>query len=157
MPWARVVATTHREERLPELEEQLDAVDIAALDTGELTGKLDDYRVTKALELVGPATLADTMRCLMPGGICCSTGVLGGVNVLDGFDPITSIPNGTYLTGFYSNYPTQQAMHDIFAFIFERELRPHVDARYGFAHLSEALASQDRGGTRGKIVVTVDA
>ena len=154
---ARVVATTHREELLEELGVRLGASDVAALDTGELAGRLDDYRVTKALELVGPATLADTMRCLMPGGICCSTGVLGGVEKLDGFDPITGIPNGTYLTGFYSNYPTQQAMDGIFAFVLEHELRPHVGARYDLAHLPEALASQDRGGTRGKIVVTVDA
>ena len=153
---ARVIATTHREERLPELEKQLGARDVATLDTGELAGRLDDYRVTKALELVGPATLADTMRCLVPGGICCSTGVLGGVDELNGFDPITGIPNGTYLTGFYSNYPTQRIMDDIFAFILEHELRPHVGARYGFTHLPEALAAQDRGGTRGKIVVTMD-
>ena len=153
---ARVVATTHREERLPELEEQLGTHDVATLDTGELAGRLDDYRITKALELVGPATLADTMRCLVPGGICCTTGVLGGVEALDGFDPITDIPNGTYLTGFYSNYPTQRAMDKIFAFMLERELRPHVGARYDLAHLPEALAAQDRGGTRGKIVVTAD-
>ena len=36
------------------------------------------------------------------------TGILGGVYALNGFDLIKDIPNGVYLTGFFSNYPTQQ-------------------------------------------------
>ncbi len=92
-----VIATARRESRLPLLKE----ADRAWLDTGKLAGSLPG--VTKALELVGPRTLYDTLRCVERGGIVCSTGVLGGVFSLNGFDPIRFIPNGVYLTGFHSN------------------------------------------------------
>ncbi len=64
----------------------------------------------KVLELIGPKTLRNSPKLLSPGGICCHTGILGGLESLSGFDPITAIPNGCYLTGFYSNYPTQETM-----------------------------------------------
>lgn len=55
---------------------------------------------TKALDLVGPKTMQDTLKCVEFGGIVCNTGVLGGVYTMNGFDPIKAIPNGVYLTGF---------------------------------------------------------
>ena len=53
---------------------------------------------------------ADTLRCMVKGGIVCHTGLLDGVYTLDSFDPIKEIPNGVYLAGFFSNYPTQQTV-----------------------------------------------
>lgn len=152
---ARVFATTHREEHLEELEALLGKEDRAVYDCGKLAGKLDGEGITKTLELIGPATLADSMRCLQPGGICCNTGILGGVEELNGFDPITDIPNGCYLTGFYSNYPNEATMSNIFAFLLEHDLRPSVGAEFGFDHMPDALALQDAGGACGKIVVTM--
>ena len=29
---------------------------------------------------------------------------------IENFDPITDVPNGKYLTGFFSNYPTQKTI-----------------------------------------------
>lgn len=55
---------------------------------------------------MGPKSLLDTMRCVRKGGIVCDTGILGGIYALDGFDPIKDIPNGVYLSGYFSNYPT---------------------------------------------------
>lgn len=100
----RVIATTHRQEKLS----LLAGVDEAVLDNGKLEGKL--HGVTKALELVGPKTLSDTLRCVEKGGIVCNTGILGGIYALNSFDPIKFIPNGVYLTGFHSNWPTQKVM-----------------------------------------------
>lgn len=96
----KVVATTHREAKLPLLAET--GADLCMLDDGTLTGKVRG--VTKALELVGPSTLKDTLTAVEKGGVVCSTGILGGVFTLSGFDPIKDIPNGVYLTGFFSNY-----------------------------------------------------
>lgn len=58
-----VIATTHRERKLP----LLTGADKAILDTGKLCDTLNG--VTKALELVGPKTLPDTLRCVEKGGI----------------------------------------------------------------------------------------
>ncbi|TDT63309.1 zinc-binding dehydrogenase [Fonticella tunisiensis] len=145
----RVIATTHRESKLPLLKE----ADEAILDTGKLEGTLSG--VTKVLELVGPKTLHDTLRCVEKGGIVCNTGILGGVYALNGFDPIKFIPNSVYLTGFYSNSPTQETMNDIFSFLDMHNLIPCMGEVYSFADIAKACVDLDNGKVNGKIVVEV--
>ncbi len=143
----RVVAATHRESKLPLIAQ----ADEAVLDDGKLTGKVGG--VTKALDLVGPRDLKDTLTAVDRGGIVCQTGLLGGVYSLNGFDPIKDIPNGVYLTGFFSNYPTQRVMDDIFAFLNDRKLVPISGKTFDFADIRAAVAAQDEGSVNGKIVV----
>lgn len=87
------------------------------------------------------------------GGIVCQTGLLGGVYALNGFDPIKDIPNGVYLTGFFSNYPTQQIMDDIFTFLNENKLVPASGKVFDFEHIRDAVIAQDEGSINGKIVI----
>ena len=145
----RVVATTHREAKLPLLSE----ADEAVLDDGRLTGKVRG--VTKALDLVGPRFLKDTLTAVEKGGIVCSTGILGGVFTLNGFDPIKDIPNGVYLTGFFSNYPTQNVINEIFRFMREKTITPVYGAQYCFDDIRKACVALDSGKVNGKIVITV--
>lgn len=165
----RVIATAHKESRLPLLAE----ADEAVLDTGRLAETLPGAafpgtvrpratspgvtrsRITKALELVGPKTLPDTLRCVEKGGIVCNTGILGGVYALNGFDPIKDIPNGVYLTGFYSNGPTQEIMDEIFSFLTAHRLQPCVGKCFDFSEIREACKAQDTGVVNGKIVVHI--
>ena len=145
----RVIATTHRAEKLTLIPE----ADEAVLDDGKLSGKL--HGVSKALDIIGPRNLKDTLTAVEKGGIVCQTGLLGGVYVLNGFDPIKDIPNGVYLTGFFSNYPTQQIVDDIFAFLNEKKLVPAGGSIFDFANIRDAVAAQDEGKVNGKIVVKV--
>ena len=87
------------------------------------------------------------------GGIVCNTGILGGVYALNGFDPIKEIPNGVYLTGFFSNYPTRQVMEDIFSFLTDHQLSPILGATYSFENIAQALSDMDHHKVNGKIVV----
>ena len=66
------------------------------------------------LELIGIKTVKDTMFSMRQGAVVCSTGVLGKVYEWNHFDPIKDIPNGVYLTGFFSNYPDAQIMETLF-------------------------------------------
>jgi NADPH:quinone reductase-like Zn-dependent oxidoreductase len=145
----RVIATTHRENKLPLLVE----ADEAVLDTGKLAGT--HKGVTKVLELVGPKTLSDSLHCVEKRGIVCNTGILGGVYAWNGFDPIKDIPNGVYLTGFFSNYPTQDTMQEIFSFIQKHEITPQIGAVYSFCDIQKACMALDGGSVNGKIVVIV--
>lgn len=150
---ATVIATTHREDKLA----LLASADRAVLDTGELSRGAGRLRgVTKALELVGPKTLRDTLAAVEPGALVCNTGVLGGIYALDGFDPIKEIPNGVYLTGFYSNAPTQADITTIFGFLQLHHLTPHIGASFPFHDIREACRAQDEGGVNGKIVVRLE-
>ena len=145
----KVIATTHRESKLALLEN----ADISVLDDGCLQGKV---KTDKALDLVGPKSLLDTLHCVRKGGIVCDTGILGGVYALDGFDPIKDIPNGVYLTGYFSNYPDQESVDSIFHFIREHDLHPSYAMRFGFKDIREACIALDEGKANGKIVVVMD-
>lgn len=148
---ARVVATTHRAEKLPLLCE----ADERTVDSGTLAGTLRG--ITKALDLTGPKVLRDTLFTVDKGGVVCNVGILGGVYTLDQFDPIKEIPNGVYLTGFFSNYPDAKTVASIFEFIAYNRLKPKVGAVFSFEHIAEAVAAQDLGKVNGKIVVKMDS
>jgi len=145
----KVIATTHKESKLPLIAE----ADEAVVDDGRLTGKI--HGVTKALDLIGPRSLKDTLTAVEKGGIVCQTGILGGVYALNGFDPIKDIPNGVYLTGFFSNYPTQQVIDEIFSFLNEKKLVPVNGKVFDFENIQKAMTAQDEGTVNGKIVVKV--
>ena len=65
----KVIATTHKEKYL----DLLMSADERIVDDGKLTGKVKG--VTKALDLVGPKFLLDTMASVEKGAIVCQTGV----------------------------------------------------------------------------------
>lgn len=145
----KVIATTHKESKL----HLLSGADNAIIDDGRLAGKVKG--VTKALELIGARTIRDTLRTVVKGGIVCHTGILGGEYTLNNFDPIKEIPNGVYLTGFFSNYPTQETVNDIFEFLNEHNLQPCFGASYDFENIRDACIALDSGKVNGKIVVKV--
>ncbi len=149
---AKVLATTHREKKFYLLEEV--GADKIILDDGELAKKIS---ATKVLDLVGPKVLRDSLKIAEPSEnafVCCS-GILGGVYEWKNFDPIKDIPNGVYLTGFFSNTPTQKIIDDIFNFIREKNLTPRIGKVFDFKNLRDALIAQDSGSVNGKIVVKV--
>lgn len=165
----KVIATTHRKSKISLLAQ----ADQAILDTGNLTStvskkfeSISDPKSsfkpavtlagpTKALDLVGPKTLQDTLKCVEFGGIVCNTGVLGGIYTINGFDPIKAIPNGVYLTGFYSNKPDKNTMDEIFRFIESNHLNPPIGKVFDFRQIEEACVAQDSGQINGKIIVKV--
>lgn len=148
----KVIATTNRDEKLPLLAEV--GADVCLTDDVTLTGKISG--VTKALDLIGPRYLKDTLIAVEKGAIVCSTGVLGGIYDLSHFDPIKDIPNGVYLTGFFSNYPAQDVMDDIFLTLVGSGLTPCIGSIYDFADIRDAVVAQERKKINGKIVVKVN-
>ena len=143
----KVIATTHRDDKLQLIAD----ADEKIIDDGKLTGKI--HGATKALDLIGPRNLRDTLTAVEKGAIVCQTGLLGGIYALNGFDPIKDIPNGVYLTGFLSNYPTQKVIDEIFAFISGKKLAPKYGKVFDFENIKDAISSQDNGSVDGKIVV----
>ncbi len=115
-----MIATTHKEEKLRLLSD----TDEAVLNNRTLYGMVT---ADKALKLVGSLTLKNTLCLMGLGGMVCDTGILGREYVLDVFDLIKEIPNGVYLTGFYSN---SQRPGDILSFMDAHCLRPGIEARF---------------------------
>lgn len=149
-----VAGTTHKKEKFSLLEGKAD--EIILDDKGEIADKCFK-KYDKALELIGPRTIADSLRCVKTGGIVCNTGILGNVFTLNRFDPIKEIPNGVYLTGFFSNYPSSTTMNEIFDFFDEHHISPEKSAAYSFDEIRQACVDLDHHKTDGKIVIRVNS
>ena len=149
------VLVTVRSEKQNELLEYL-GVDKIIIDTDNSIKDKIGEKVDKILELVGPLTVPESLKLLNKGGICCSTGILGNVFTLDKFDPIKEIPNGCYLTGFYSNYPTQEIIDEMMTFIDDYEIIPEIGKVYSFDDVIEYSRDLENGKTNGKGIVVVD-
>lgn len=143
----KIIATTHKENK----KELLKEADEVIIDDGRLEGKIG--KVNKILELVGPKTLLDSLKCCDKKGIVCQTGILGGIEEIK-IDPIKDIPNGIYLTGFFSNYPSQEIIDEIFEFIERNNIDVHIGKIYKFIDIKQAIIDQDRNAINGKIVVS---
>jgi len=152
-----VLASSRRPAMLREL--LAIGADHALLDDGTLADRVRGIApdgVPKVLELVGPATLLESMRLLSFHGIACDVGVLGKRYVLDGFDPIKDIPNGVYLSSFYSNFPTRETVGRIFDHLREHGLRPLISRTFRFDDIAHAHELMESGQANGKIVVTLE-
>lgn len=151
------VATTSRKpERLRALCEM--GADAALLDDGTLCDQAREVRpegFDDILELVGPRTLGESLKLAAPGGQVCMTGILSKPYTLRDFDPTKDIPNGVSLSGFYSNYPTQEAMDAIFGLIAAHGLHPHIAARYSLDEIGRAHRDMESSALMGKAVVVV--
>lgn len=154
---ATVAATSRSTERAKRLYDF--GADMAMLDDGTLADQIRDAvpeGFDCILELVGPKTLIESLTFAKNHGCVCMTGVLGGVESLDGFDPIKDIPPGVYLTGFFSNYPTQDDIDAIFSIICESGIRPYVGAVYPLEEAGTAQKAIEGGKTFGKTVLSMD-
>lgn len=130
-------------------------VDEIIIDTNNSIKNQLTEKVDKILELVGPLTVVESMQFLKTGGICCSTGILGNVYTLNNFDPIKDIPNSCYLTGFFSNYPTQEIIDEIMDYIEKHHIIPHIGKIYDFLNVKEYCKDLEDGNTNGKGIVIV--
>ncbi|MDS0524312.1 zinc-binding dehydrogenase [Clostridium sp. SHJSY1] len=151
-----VIGTTRKEERLEFLKEI--GADFSMLDDGTLSKQIRNVfpeGLTKVLELVGPTAIEDTSKLLKKHGIICSTGQLGG-SALQRFDVIKSIPNGVYLSSFFSNYPTQEIIDEIFNHIKKYNLKPHISKVFTLDEIAKAHLLMEQNKANGKIVVLVN-
>lgn len=133
--------------------------DEVVIDDGTLKkqmAKLEPNGLNNILELVGAKTLKESMDMTSYHGIVCYTGILGGVYTLDGFDPIKEIPNGVYLTSFYSNYPTQEKINEIFNLITTHNIKPVIGKVYKFSEIKEVHKNMEEHKVTGKNVVIVE-
>lgn len=99
---------------------------------------LEGRTLDRVLELVGPATLKDSCLHLQEGGIVCSTGQLGGVWYMDGFDPIVDLPANGYLTSFHSANVDQARLDELFSFVKIHRMNLAPTRVFALSHMSEA-------------------
>ena len=150
---ARVIAACRRESSFEKL--QAAGADHCVIDDERLSEHPWAERPNKMLELVGIKTLDDSLRTVTEPGYVCHTGNLGFVFTASDFNPIKDIPNGVYLTSFYSNYPTPAVIDDLFRLIRRGGIRPLYSKVFGMDEIATAHKLLETGGAGGKIVLRV--
>ena len=150
---ARVIAACRRESSFEKL--QAAGADHCVIDDERLSEHPWAERPNKMLELVGIKTLYDSLRTVTEPGYVCHTGNLGFVFTASDFNPIKDIPNGVYLTSFYSNYPTQAVIDDLFRLIRRGGIRPLYSRVFGMDEIATAHKLLETGGAGGKIVLRI--
>ena len=130
--------------------------DFVVIDDGEISKKVKEIYpkgVSKILELVGTNVIDDSMKTLAHKGIICLTGILGSKVASSNFDIIKTIPNGCYLTSFFSNYPTQEIVDKIFNHIEKYNIKPVISKVFNIEEISKAHLLMESNTANGKIVV----
>ncbi|MBM6994026.1 MAG: zinc-binding dehydrogenase [Prevotella sp.] len=151
---AYVIAACRRENSFEQLR-QIGA-DECVVDDGRLAGHMFARTPNKLLELVGPKTLQDSLRTVSHPGYVCDTGILGNVFTVQHFEPIKYIPNGVFLSSFFSNYPTQQLIDEIFSLIRIHSIQPLYRRVFALDEIVEAHQLLEDGGAGGKIILNID-
>ena len=151
---AKVIAACRKEESFEKLKGI--GADYCIIDDGQLNQQLLPLNPNKILELIGPKTLRDSLLTVTHPGYVCSTGVLGNVYSITQFDPIKYIPNGVFLTGFYSNFPTYQSINGLFDLINKVQLKPLYAKVFTLDQIAEAHTLLEKGGAGGKIILKID-
>lgn len=119
-------------------------------------GHLDigaDERFDKVLELVGPATLRDSIAHTRQAGTVCSTGQLGGQWTLDDFDPIMDLRRQVRLTGCYSGDVDGRLVQDMFSYIERWQVPVAPERVFDLAHIQQAHEYVEHEQGFGKAVV----
>jgi NADPH:quinone reductase len=153
---AKVLASTRKEDKRDLLTSR--GADHVLIDNGTLRDQLRrlyPYGISKVLELIGPTTLSESTSLLRHHGIVCVTGILGRKATIDHFYPIKDIPNGVYITGFSSNYPTQSVIDDIFTHIRNHNLQPVISKVFSLHEIGQAHKLMENNDANGKVVVKI--
>jgi NADPH:quinone reductase-like Zn-dependent oxidoreductase len=151
-----VAATTRRPER-----EQLlrgSGVDQVFIDTGSIAEQVKEVSpggVEKVLELVGTATLLDSLQCARSRAIVCMTGMVGNKWFFDNFNPMDSIPSTVSLTT-YSGGPDDFMLTPLDALAQEiaaGKLHIQIGRTFRLEQIAEAHRCMEESTAGGKIVV----
>lgn len=151
---ATVIGTCRRESSFDRL--RLAGADFCVVDDGLISRRQLPVTPNKVLELIGPKTLRDSMLTVCRPGYVCDTGILGNVFTVEHFEPIKYIPNGVFLSSFFSNYPTQAVMDDIFTLIAKAHIRPIYNKVFKLDDIVEAHTLLEKGGAGGKMILDMD-
>ena len=151
---AKVIAACRREESFVHL--RAIGAEHCIIDDGHISRQDLPLRPNKLLELIGPKTLSDSLLTVASPGYVCNTGVLGNQFVVERFEPIKYIPNGVFLSSFFSNYPTRQAIDSLFDLIHATGIRPLYNKVFGLDEIVEAHTLLEHGGAGGKIILNMD-
>jgi NADPH:quinone reductase-like Zn-dependent oxidoreductase len=157
-----VIATTRNTNSIDKLKSI--GADHIVIDDGVIQEKVKEIvpaGVDNALEVVGVATIKDTLKCVRPWGQVVVVGLLSGPPVLESFNLMGDLP-GTVKLSFFSSgllgtpaLPLKESPLNLIAEQVESGKIPSTIAKiFQIEDIQEAHRLLDRGTANGKIVVS---
>ena len=158
---AIVIATTRNPEKVGAL--RAAGADQTLIDSGaieEEARRLTPDGVEALLELVGAATLRDSLLAMATKGVLCYMGVLGDSEVLERFQPLMDIPSGVRLTTYASRATLTaancaEALRRIVDGVAAGRYPTHLDRVFPFEQIVAAHRYMEESHATGKVVVTL--
>ena len=158
---AHIIATTRKKARFEALREL--GADRVEIEGPDLSDRIADKKhIDAVLDLVGNTTFMDSLRMLRRGGRMCLAGWLGGLDAVNGFNPLLQMPSGVYFTFFgsfvfgtpgfpVSDVPLQAIVDKAAAGIYKAK-----PARvFQFDEIHEAHQAMESNQANGKMVVRI--
>ncbi len=156
-----VIATTRNPESVGKLKAL--GADHVVIDDGTITEKvtaLVPEGVHNALEIVGAATVKDTLTCVRPWGEVAVVGLLGGPPILESFDLMDDLPNTVKLSFFSigmlgtESLPLKESpLNEIADQVASGAIPNTLAKTFAVEDIREAHRLLDNGTANGKIVV----
>lgn len=126
------------------------------VDDGNIEARLGEIeKFDKVLELIGTATLRDSLRLVKEGGIVCQTGIVGNTWNLKEMNPMDLIPSAVYLTVYaggnedFMNMPLEEMAQSV----AKGEMKLQIGKVFKLDQIAEAHELMDSDMAGGKIVV----
>ncbi len=153
-----VIATTRNADKTQHLKDN--GADYVLIDDGEIKDQvkaLFPNGVDKVLELIGIATLKDSLQCIRPKGIVCMTGILGGSWTMNEFTPMGDIPSLGRLTVYMGDAANldKELLQEFINAVAAGHINLNVDKIFKLDEVAEAHTYMESNLAKGKIVVTV--
>lgn len=153
-----VVSTTRNADKEIHLKEN--GADYVLIDDGNIQSKLRNIfpeGVDKVLELIGTATLKDSLKCIRPKGIVCMTGILSGEWTMKEFTPMGDIPSLGRLTVYMGEAANinKDLLQDFIDVVASGSIKIAVDKTFMLDEIVEAHTYMESNQAKGKIVIEV--
>jgi NADPH:quinone reductase-like Zn-dependent oxidoreductase len=132
--------------------------DDVIVDTGSIADEIQrkySGGADKVLEMIGTATLLDSLRCAKEGGVVCMTGIVGNSWSFDQFAPMDAIPTGVCLTAYAGESEDfmRTPLNDLALQIAGGMLRIQPGKIFHLDEIVEAHRVMEENKAGGKIVV----
>ncbi len=154
-----VISTTRNPDKVEFL--RANGADLVVIDNGVIEQKvkaLYPLGVNKLLELIGTKTLVDSLKCILPGGIVCMTGILGSEWTMKEFTPMGDIPSMRKLTVYMGEADNlnSQMLQEFINAVEIGAIQLAIDRYFKLDDIVEAHAYMESNRAKGKIVIQVN-
>lgn len=153
-----VISTTRNKDKADAL--NANGADYVLIDDGKISAeirKIFPAGVTKVLELIGTATLKDSLKCIAFKGTVCMTGILGNTWSMDEFTPMGDIPSQGKLTVYMGEAANldHALLQEFINAIASGSIKLNIDKVFNLDQIVEAHQYMESNRAMGKIVIEI--